>query len=214
MSTFRKTYTVVVFLLAALLLLSACAPGQATLSPQDVQSTIAASVAQTVQAQNAQAGSGQPAAEAPTATFTPSPFPTLTPLATSTTVVVPTSSGGSSGGSGSTTPQYACDPDVQKRPKDNSVYKPGDTFDIKFTIENTGTATWAAGYDLVYFSGPNLAPAFPAAIQLPEMKPGDTFAVGPYDAVAPAATGLQVMTFKLQGGFCYPYIAIMVEQNR
>jgi hypothetical protein len=86
----------------------------------------------------------------------------------------------------------------------------GDTFDIKFTIKNTGTKTWPAGYDLTYFSGPNMAPAFPAVIELPEMKPGDLFAVGPYDATAPAEKGLHVMTFKLQGGFCWPYIAINV----
>ena len=52
---------------------------------------------------------------------------------------------------------------------------------------------------------------FPALIELPEMKPGDRFSVGPYDATAPNEKDFQVMTFKLQGGFCWPYIAINVK---
>lgn len=200
--------------LAVLLLLAACAPGQPVPSAEEIEAQIATSVALTVAAQ--QAAQPTPAftpTSIPTATFTPTPLvlpPTVTPFV----VVPPTSgySGGGGGGGAGSSPTYSCDPDIGKRPFDNSIFKPGDSFDIKFTIKNTGTATWPAGYDLVYFSGPNMAPAFPAVIELPEMDPGDMFAVGPYDATAPGEEGFHVMTFKLQGGFCYPYVAIRVQK--
>jgi hypothetical protein len=43
------------------------------------------------------------------------------------------------------------------------------------------------------------------------MKPGDTFKVGPFDAEAPDAYGTYVIDFKLEGGFCYPYVVFIVN---
>jgi hypothetical protein len=206
-------------------LLVACAPGEPAPSPEEIEAAIetavamtveaegeiATSVAMTVAARESEAAAAMPLPTA-TQTPTPEPLPTLTPVvATATPFTVAPSSGGGGGGGGSGTAKYSCDPDLGKRPFDNSEFRPNDTFDIKFTIMNTGTATWPAGYDLVYHSGPFMAPAFPAFIELPEMKPGDKFSVGPYDAFAPAEEGFHVMTFKLQGGFCYPYVAIIVK---
>jgi len=51
----------------------------------------------------------------------------------------------------------------------------------------------------------------PVLIELPEMKPGAQFVVPVFDAFAPKERGFHVETWKLQGGFCYPYIAINVE---
>jgi len=215
-----KKYRFAYMILAAALLLSACIPtgtDVATIDATQAAELIETAVAQALEAQATQIAESVPQATAtvvvPEATntaipapATPTPVPTITPL-----VLAPTASSGGGGGTVITYPN-ACDPDIQKRPYDNTVFHPGDTFDIKFIIENTGTTTWAAGYDLIYFSGPIMTDGgAPAAIQLPEMKPGDRFSVGPYDATAPAEKGFQVMTFKLEGGFCWPYVAINVE---
>lgn len=215
------------FATLVIVLLVACAPGEEPPSAEEVQAAIDTAVAQTMAAEGKIATSvaltvevqePQAAPALPTATLVPpQPLPTLTPiLPTATPLGITSSSGGGSGsggggGGGSSTSELSCDPDLGKRPFDNTVFNPGETFDIKFTIMNTGTKTWPAGYDLTYFSGPFMAPAFPALIELPKMEPGDKFSVGPYDAFAPADDGFHVMTFKLQGGFCYPYIAIIVK---
>ena len=47
-------------------------------------------------------------------------------------------------------------------------------------------------------------------LELPEMKPNAQYSVV-WDASAPDAKGFQVMTWIVQGGFCYPYVAIIVE---
>jgi len=198
-------------------LLAACAPGQ---SPEQIQAQIQTGVAMTMQVQDqigtsvamtVQSQSAQPLAAASTPTEISAAIPTLTPiLSTPTAFVVtpPANTGGSGGGSSSSKPDYNCDPDIQKRPFDNSEFAKGDKFDIKWTILNNGTATWAAGKDLSYYSGPKLTTV--TFEQLPEVKPGGTYSVV-LDAVAPSTSGHYVMTWKLEGGFCYPYVAITVK---
>ncbi|MBN1303654.1 MAG: hypothetical protein JXA13_04400 [Anaerolineales bacterium] len=224
------TSRVLAVLLATTFLMAACLPGQ---TAGDVQSQINTAVAQTIQAQDQMATfvaqtvevqlaqatpdeSGDTTADGtgtPTETPTETPIVTLTPILPTVTPFDTPASGG--GGGVSTTPKYACDPDIGKRPFDNSVIRPGESFDIKFTIKNMGTETWPAGTDIIYFSGPNMAPTFPAVLEIPvDLGPGDTFSVGPYDATAPMDKGFQVMTFKVQGVYCYPYIAINVQDNR
>lgn len=223
-----KKYSFVTMILAAAFLLSACFPSGAT-DGSTINSTQAAELIETAVAQalNAQATQNAAAAQQATATpvvseetSTPTPTPTLTLVPTITPLVlVPTAtvaSGGGGGGGGTTyTPlKENCDPDLIKRPFDNTELRPGDPFDIKFTIENTGTETWPAGYDLVFFSstdGTDWINGGFTTLQLGEMKPGDRFSVGPYDATTPAGKGFHVMTFKLQGGFCWPYVAINVK---
>jgi Ig-like domain from next to BRCA1 gene len=193
--------------LLAVVFLSACAPG---VSPEQVQLQVQTGVAQTVEAQNAMASSVAMtvAAIVPTITPTPSPteipldIPTLTPVIPVASVTPFVSTGGGGGGS-SSKPTYACD--VQTRPFDNTAYKPGDPFDIKWVITNTGTATWEAGKDLEYYSGPHLTTR--AGVELPRMEPGDTYTFTA-DANAPEEKGFYVMTWKVEGGFCWPYVAI------
>ena len=213
--TFKPTKTFSI-LLATIFLLAACAPVQATQSPQDIQNQISTAVAMTVQIQSLQTQAAQASQPTATLAFTPTEpvavtstpiFPTATPFEIIPTAVSHSgSSGGSSGGS--STVKYACDPDTGKRPRDNAQYKPGDSFDVKWTIINTGTATWPAGYDFSYFGGDQMTSA--AGIQLPQMKPGDKYSVV-FDAKAPASKGFHQMTWKVQGGFCYAYVAIIVQ---
>jgi hypothetical protein len=201
-------------------LLAACAPAQ---SPEQIQAQIQTGVAMTMQSQNqmgtAVAMTVESQSVQPVGTATSSPteasvvIPTLTPIISTPTtfVATPVASTGGSGGSGgsSSKPSYDCDPDIGKRPFDNSSFARGDKFDVKWTILNTGTATWAAGIDLTYFSGPQMTSI--TFEQLPTaVKPGDSYSVV-LDAVAPSTPGHYVMTWKLEGGFCWPYIAIDVK---
>jgi hypothetical protein len=204
--------------MAAIMLLSACQPAPPTQNASDVENQVATIVALTVAAQNAQTQAAvSPTPEAtnttlPTQTEVGVPSPTLlatsTALPTATVIVLPTSSSGGGGGGTTTKPQYACDT-VRRRPFDNTSYRPGDTFDIRWTIVNTGTKTMVAGLDLKYNSGTQMTNR--TRVELPELKPGAEFAVD-FDAVAPNKEGTYIMTFLVEGGLCYPYVAIIVEK--
>lgn len=196
--------------MALAVVLAACAPAQ---SAEQIQSQVATSVAMTVQAQGqmADAVAGTLTAQAPDATATSSPtpiplnLPTLPSVATVTPFVVVPPSGGGSGGGGNTAAKYSCD--FTQRPFDNTQFKPGDPFDIKWVITNTGTVAWDAGKDFSYLSGPHLTKS--AGVELPALKPNHTVAYQ-FDANAPMEKGDYVMTWKVEGGLCYPYVAIHV----
>jgi len=205
-----------IYILPALfLLLAGCTPSAPpTPSPEEVANQVATSVALTVQALDAMATSAAQTMEAqmptePAQTEEPEPPPTPTNLSTNTPIVIVPTTGSGGGGGFPSKPQFACDI-IHQRPFDNTVFRPNDPFDVKWTIVNTGTDTWPKGYDLTYFSGPHMIKN-PVLIELPEMKPGAQFVVPVFDAFAPKERGFHVETWKLQGGFCYPYIAINVE---
>ncbi len=190
-------------------MLAACLPAQPTPSADEIRAQIATAVAMTIAVQNAQTEQALPTATE-TATLTPTALPTLTPvLPTATPFIIapPPSSSGSGGGSYRA--DYSCD--FTQRPFDNSVFLPGDPFNIKWVITNTGTKTWPAGQDFKYFSGPLMTGV--TLIELPEMKPGATFSVK-LDADAPSELGFHVMTWVVEGGLCYPYVAIQVVRSR
>jgi len=206
----------VVILAAIILLMTACVPAQSQ-SGSDVQGQIETSVALTVEAQGQVGTSVTLTTEAQdptetataTATFTPTALiPTITPLV-STVTPLPPPSGGS--GSGGIPPKadYACDI-IHQRPFDNTEFNPGEEFDIKWTILNTGTKSWYEGFDLKYLSGPNMTTTGITRIQLPAMDPGDQYDVV-FDAKAPMKKGVHIMTWLVDGPTCYPYVAIVVK---
>jgi len=212
----------VIFTLLVIAMLAACVPGETGPSAEEVAAQVATSVAMTVDAQaqiatsvalTVEAREAEAATALPTATQSATPLPTLTPIlntATPVTLVAP-SGGSSSGGSGGTTSyDYSCDI-IRQRPQDNTEFKRTNTFDVSFAILNTGTKTWEAGKDLVLLGNPdNTLINPPGTIELPKMEPGDVFTVGPFDAEAPNEPGHYVIDFKLEGGFCYPYVAFYV----
>lgn len=224
MSSLKKN--VVLGALVVILLLSACQPAPVpTQDPVELEDQVATSVALTVAAQNAQTQAAvSPTIPATNTTLptqtaeglvaSPTPLETSTALSTSTTlptataIVIATSSGGGGGGGTGNQREYACDT-VRRRPLDNTSYRPGDTFDIRWTIVNTGTRTMVAGLDLKYNSGTQMTNR--TRVELPELKPGEQFAVD-FDAVAPNKEGNYVMTFVVEGQLCYPYVAIVVEK--
>jgi hypothetical protein len=205
--------------LAVIVLLAACQPAQPTQNPVDIENEVATSVALTVAAQNAQTQAAVPPTAEPTNTTLPTqtaegvPSPTLvatlTAVPTATAIVIPATSVSGGGGGGTTTrPEYRCDT-IRRRPFDNTSFRPGDRFDIKWTIINTGTKTMVAGLDLKYNTGTQMTNR--TRVELPELKPGAEFAVD-FDAVAPNKEGTYIMTFLVEGGLCYPYVAIIVEK--
>jgi hypothetical protein len=207
--------------LAIIFVLAACVPAaQPTVDPNEVANQVATSVALTVgagneintsvaltvAAQNTQTAVARPTDTAIPPTVPASPIPAV-PTATPFVVVPPTTS---SGGGGSTTnPEYDCDI-IRRRPFDNTFFRPGDEFDIRWTIVNTGTRNLRAGTDVKYSIGSQMTGGV-TFVELPEMKPGDQYEII-LDAVAPDTEGNHVMTWVVEGQLCYPYAAIIVEK--
>lgn len=206
----KPTKRILLSLMAVIFLLAACAPPvQPTQAVVDISDQVATAVALTVAAQNTQTAAAIPAATntpLPTQTEAVAPSPT-TALATATPLVLPTVTSGSSGGS-TTKPEYACAV-VRRTPADNTVFLPNKTFDISWTIQNTGTKIMQAGLDVKFRDGTLLATTSRA--ELPELKPGAQYTVD-FDGVAPKKEGFHVMTFIVEGGLCYPYVVIKVEK--
>jgi hypothetical protein len=207
--TLRQVFLITILIL---LLLSACAPAPApapTTDPNVINNQIETSVVLTVAAMNTATAQAQPQATdtaLPTATALDTPT-AIPPLDTPTAIVLPTTA--SSGGGGTTTQKdYSCTA-INRKPVDNTVYKPGDKFDIKWTIKNNGTKTLRAGLDLKFSNGDKLMPD--KVVELPELKPGKEYTVT-FDAVAPSKKGTYIMAYMVEGGLCYPYTAIVVQK--
>src|SRR5512142_186910 len=212
----QTTRRILITTMAVVLLLAACAPAKvATPNPVDIANQVATAVALTVASQNLDTQQAAPVVTdtpVPTATAAVVDTPTaILPTATPFVIVPPTTvsggGGSSSGGSTTTSSGYSCDY-IHQRPFDNTVFKPGDKFDIKWTIVNNGTKTMRAGLDLKYNSGTQLTSG---TVELPELKPGDQFDVQ-FDAVAPTKEGTYIMSYIVEGGVCYPAIQIKVEK--
>jgi hypothetical protein len=207
----RKT----MFILVALVfLVTACLPGQNT---QELGSRVNTAVAETMAVEDrisnsvegtvaAQSSLASPTAETvdtaltftetPTATPTPFTIDTFTPFPvnpTATRVYIQA--------------KYSCSV-INRRPFDLSEYNPGDKFDIKWTIVNTGSKSWVAGIDVKYVSGPKMSAT---RVQIPKaLNPNDSYTIV-MDGVAPNKKGRQVMTFAVDGPMCFPYVAIIVK---
>ena len=205
-----STKRILLTAMAAIFLLTACAPAQPTQDPALVQQLIEQSVALTVAAVNAQTAAARPTdtpLPPPTETVPPSPIPLL-PTATPFVIVPPTAASVGGGGGGPTTKEFSCDI-IRRRPFDNTYFRPNDPFDIRWTIINNGTRTMRAGLDLKYYSGTQMTAV--TRVELPEMKPGAQYEVI-FDAFAPTQEGNHVMAWIVEGGLCYPYTAIFVEK--
>ena len=198
---------------AVIFLLAACVPAaQPTVDPDEVVNQVSTSVALTVAAQNTQTAAARPSdtpIPPPTETILPSPtlvpdIPTATPLV----VVPPTTVSGGGGGSTTTQQEYDCDI-IRSRPFDNTFFRPGDEFDIRWTIVNTGTRNLRAGTDVKYSIGSQMVGV--TFVELPEMRPGDQYEII-FDAIAPDTEGNHIMTWVVEGQLCYPYAAIIVEK--
>ena len=222
-----KKSLLVIIILAALL--AGCgAPGQ---SPEAIQAQVNTAVAQTLEVEDQIAKSvvltvdAQVPLSTPTAevvpTATPITIPTFTPVVPTVTAVaiIPPSGGGSGGSSsgGASTPKskiYSC-AIVSEKPYDGASFRPGDSFDKSWTIKNTGSATWEAGWEFEYKGGEDMSPTGDFLIGQ-QVKPGGTITLV-IEVDAPKITQKDsgkvfVMTWSLNNGshFCTPYVAIKV----
>lgn len=207
------------FLLIAATLLAACAPAPSapTQDPAVVQEQIEQAVEATIAAQNAEATEQQALivpSNTPLPTQTEAVPPTETPslpTATPFVIVPPTNTVVvSSGGGGSNPPvqaEYACSV-VGRTPADYTVFKPGEDFDIKWTILNTGTRNIRDGSDVKYSSGEDFG--LQDFVELPLLKPGERYQII-VDAEAPSRLGRYTMVWVVEGQLCFPYIAIEVK---
>lgn len=211
-------------LLAVVIVLAACAPAPTAAPTQDpaiIQQLIEQSVALTLAAQNAQATEQQALivpsnTPLPTQTEavpdTPVPvLPTATPFVIvppTNTVVVSSGGGGGGGGNPAVQPDYACSV-IARSPADYTVFKPGEDFDIKWTIVNTGKKNIRDGADVKYSSGEDFA--LKNFVELPLLKPGEKHQVI-LDAEAPSKLGRYVMVWVVEGQLCFPYVAIEVKK--
>lgn len=210
----QSTQRILFSALAVIFLLSACVPAQPeTPDPAEIANQVATSVALTVASQNLETQQAAPV-------FTNTPLPTDTPavidtptaiLPTATPfVIVPATSVPSGGGGGGTVVQqdYSCNA-ISRRPRDYEVFKPGDEFDVRWTIVNTGRRTMRAGLDLHFSAGTQFIGV--DRMELPELDPGEEYTID-FDAVAPSQPGNYIMTYIVEGALCYPYAAITVER--
>ena len=209
----QSTQRILFSALAVMFLLAACIPAQPeTPDPAEIENQIATSVALTVASQNLETEQAAPEAtntslptDTPVAIDTPTPIlPTATPF-----VIVPPTNVPSGGGGGTVVQaDYSCNA-ISRRPFDYQIFKPGDEFDVRWTIVNTGRRTMAAGLDLKYSIGEQFISV--DRVELPELEPGEDYTVE-FDAVAPTRPGNYIMTYIVEGGLCYPYAAITVER--
>lgn len=217
----QTTKRILFTLLIMTVVLTACAPAAAPAPTQDpavVQQQIEQAVQATIEAQNARATEQQALivpsnTPLPTQTETVAVAPTIAlPTATPLVIVPPTVAPVTGGGGGGAPVVVAKDYDCTvgaRLPLDGAVYKPGNEFDIKWTIKNTGTKVIRAGTDLKYYSGGNFVKV--DLVELPELKPGATTTII-LDAKAPSKGGQYIMTWVVEGQLCFPHTVILVQK--
>lgn len=194
-------------------LLAACLPVQEQANVQDqvntavagtmqAQDQIERAVALTVSAQgdaqtDASNNTGDTVQEIDAlllATKTPYPTRTAVPTSTATPTKLPAT--------------YSCSA-VTKKPSTNQVMRPNERFDIKWTITNTGNATWYDAADIKYYNGNLFALSNRAEVRSP-LAPGQSFDVV-LDAKAPQTPGYHFMAWMVEGGLCFAYVNIWVK---
>jgi hypothetical protein len=145
----KKRTLSVIGVLLSLLWLAACSPTVPTSTPTLDLNPFRTEVAGTVLAQVTQALALTPSVtplSSPTATNLPTstPSPTASPAPSETVTL-------SSG-----TPKAGTENQAQwvaQSIADDTIFAPGEVFTMTWTLKNTGSSTWTAGYLFRYYSG-------------------------------------------------------------
>jgi hypothetical protein len=146
---YKKKTLGVIGVWLSLLWLAACSPTVPTSTPTLDLNPIRTEVAATVFAQVTQA-----LALTPSATLFSSPTATNLPTSTPSLTATPAPSAAVTLSSG--TPKAGIvnqDQWVSQSIPDDTTFAPSEVFTITWTLKNTGTSTWTAGYLLRYYSG-------------------------------------------------------------
>lgn len=189
----KKSTLIFIFTLIFSIGLTGCfRPGSETPTSQvDLLNTAAAQTIQAQQTRIAQTNQAAIQEETPTATLAPNSengtgtsAPETTPNANETATP---------------TPKPECDQAafVSETIPDGTTIKPGETFTKTWTLRNSGTCTWNANYDVVFFEGDSMSA--PASKQLTDetVAPSETIEIS-LDLTAPVAAGTQRGDFKLR----------------
>lgn len=182
MACTKKTLAVIGIGLG-LLLLSACSASTPTSAPTTDLNPFRTEVASTVMAQVTQA-----LALTPSTTPVPSLTATLLPSSTpAQPTPTPTSTQATPG---SETPGAPTDDQaewVSQSVADGTVFAPGETFIITWSLKNVGTTTWTPAYLFRFYSG-NAFGAPQEILLGEEVAPGETIDI-PISMRAPTALG-------------------------
>lgn len=188
----KKSMLVITLVLIFTIVLVGCnLPRQET--PESQVDLLNTAAAQTIQAQQtliAQSTEMPPTQDIATTTVPPTEAPETTdpPAATSMPTTAPTNA-----------PQARCDQAafVSETVPDGTNFNPGQTFTKTWTIQNSGSCTWNANYNMVFFSGN--AMGAPAAKQLTSgtVAPGQQITIS-IELQAPTNAGTHRGDFKLR----------------
>ena len=173
--------------------------------------TVNTIVVQTAQAAFSQTAAAMPPTLTPTLTTVPSRTPSITPSPTPTFLFLlstPTRSPVPSAAAG----DYACAL-IDQTPPDDTTMKKNQSFTVKWTVENTGQATWDTNnVDFVYVSGTKMATV--RAADLPKsVAPGKSVTLS-LSMVAPSSANKYKTVWTLEQGknsFCKLNISIVVK---
>jgi hypothetical protein len=145
----KKRTLSVIGVLLSLLWLAACRPTVPTSTPTLDLNPFRTEVAATVLAQVTRD-------LALTPSVTPPSSPTATNLPTSTPSLTASPSPSATATLSSGTPKAGTQNQAQwvsQTIADDTIFAPGETFTMTWTLKNSGTSTWTAGYLLRYYSG-------------------------------------------------------------
>lgn len=86
---------------------------------------------------------------------------------------------------------------ADQKPSDNTIFTPGQEFDITWYLTNTGTTTWSTDYSLRFYSGTNFAKGGGSRWHVPATTaPNATVGIS-IDAIAPSTAGTYKMAWVL-----------------
>jgi Ig-like domain from next to BRCA1 gene len=142
----KKTILISLLLITSILL-GACGPSEADMTP-----TLSVEEVQTMVVSTLAFGMTQTAMAAPTNTSTPTATPTIATLVSPTTGVQITPFGttvGTGGGAACYALSFLSDVTIP----DNTAMKPGETFTKTWRVKNSGTCAWDVGFKFAFTSG-------------------------------------------------------------
>lgn len=185
------------------LILTACGSSPAGTTP-----TLSVDAIYTAAVQTFQAGQAtQLALTPPTETPSPTLFPTLPPVSPLPTIgfFTPTPAGPSACDNSA----YVADVTIP----DGTIMAPGQSFEKKWKLQNTGSCTWSTSYQLAFASG-DLMGGAPSFVKVP-VSPGNQTDIA-VSLTAPTAAGSYTGTWRMQNASSQPFgnsITVVIKVN-
>lgn len=180
--------------LLLVLILSACGPSNANVTPTLSVDAIFTAAFQTLQAQEAT----QLALTPPTSTPSPSPFPSLPPPSPLATLPFASSTPFGGGASVCDNSAYVSDVTIP----DGTTLKPGEKFTKTWALYNSGTCAWTTSYKMAFVSGDAMGGATTVlAVAVPAGSQGNVSVA----MTAPTSNGTYKGNWRLQNASGQPF---------